>query len=397
MQNKLENLYLRLKSVSVFENVASSYVMRALSEFIESLRYADKYKTVEKYSSFIRELFRHSPSLGDYLLCEISEDENVYVKARCGSDTVPECIRECAERELTLFSEISELTPEELTGAADCGIPLPMFEVHPYNFVKEYAERMSNIHRYGYGIFARYNMFTYSDGKIIPLTSSDKISVNDLIGYEEERGEVIENTLSLIHGKAASNILLYGDAGTGKSSTVKAVANMFADEGVRLIELRRDQIICIPDILDKLHGNPLKFILFIDDLSFTENDGSLGTLKAILEGSASARSGNTVIYVTSNRRHLVKETFSDRAGDDIHRRDTMQENISLSERFGITILFSRPDKKMYFEIVKKLAAKKNIRIPETELTARADVYALKKGGYSPRAAEQFTNILSTEI
>ena len=190
-----------------------------------------------------------------------------------------------------------------------------------------------------------------------------------------------------------SNTLLCGDAGTGKSSTVKAVANAFFQDGVRLIELRKDQLRYLPEVMGKINGNPLKFIIFIDDLSFNQNDDNFSMLKAALEGSASAMADNAVIYATSNRRHIIKESFADRDGDDVHRNDTLQETLSLSERFGLTVLFSKPNKQLYLEIVKELARRFDIRLPEKELEVQAEAFAMRKGNRSARCAEQFINSL----
>ena len=236
-------------------------------------------------------------------------------------------------------------------------------------------------------------MFRVEKGEILPFESPDEIRLDSLFGYKAERKKVLDNTKALLEGKPAANVLLCGDAGTGKSSTVKAVTNELSCEGLRLIELSKAQLPELPGVFGKIRENPLKFIIFIDDLSFNKNDDSLGTLKAILEGSASAKSQNAVIYATSNRRHLVKESFSDRDGDDIHANDTKAELLSLSERFGLTVLFGKPDKKLYLEIVKNLAQKKGISLPEDELLLKAEEYALRKGGRSARAAEQFTDLL----
>ena len=153
----------------------------------------------------------------------------------------------------------------------------------------------------------------------------------------------------------ANNVLLYGDAGTGKSSTVKAIANEFAADGLRLVEVKKNQLYQIPDLMDKLAANPLKFILFIDDLSFTANDDNFAALKAILEGSVGGRARNIAVYATSNRRHLIKETLTDRTGDDIHEADTRQELMSLSARFGLTVTFQRPEKARFAAILEELA------------------------------------------
>ena len=202
-----------------------------------------------------------------------------------------------------------------------------------------------------------------------------------------------ENTLALLEGGPSANTLLCGDAGTGKSSTVKAVANAFFDEGVRLIELRKDQLSLLPYVMGKISGNPLKFIIFIDDLAFNRSDDNFSMLKAALEGSASAKADNAVIYATSNRRHIIKESFADRDGDDVHINDTLQETLSLSERFGLVVLFQKPNKQLYLEIVRELAQKYGIALPVQELEIKAEAFALRKGNRSARCAEQFIDSL----
>ena len=183
--------------------------------------------------------------------------------------------------------------------------------------------------------------------------------------------------------------MLTGDAGTGKSSTVKAVANALWSEGLLIIEMHKDQLRVIPKVLDDLSSNPLKFVLFIDDLSFLKDDDNFNALKAVLEGSVTAKSANVVIYATSNRRHIIKETFSDREGDDIHRNDTMQELVSLSERFGIHITYSKPNKQTFLNIVHHLAEESGIDMPTSELDMLAERFALERGGRSARLARQF--------
>ena len=182
-------------------------------------------------------------------------------------------------------------------------------------------------------------------------------------------------------------MLLYGDAGTGKSSTVKAIANEFAPDGLRLIEVKKNQLYQIPALMDELAKNPLKFILFIDDLSFASNDDNFAALKAILEGGVGGRSHNVAVYATSNRRHLVKETMADRSGDELHAMDTRQELMSLSARFGLTVTFQQPDK----------AKQYNVQMPSDQLFIKGAAFALRAGGRSPRVAKQFVELLAAGV
>lgn len=232
-------------------------------------------------------------------------------------------------------------------------------------------------------------MFAFKDGAVVPVLSPDPVRLTDLKGYAREREAVLHNTLALIDGKPAANALLYGDAGTGKSSTVKAIVNELAGRGLRLVEIGRDALSGIPALIDTLAGNPLKFILFIDDLSFKSDSDDFGALKAVLEGSASARPNNLAVYATSNRRHIVRESFSDRAGDDVHRGETIQELASLSERFGLSVNFYTPDRQQYLDIVRALAEQYGVRLDGETLEREAERWALRRGGRSPRIARQF--------
>ena len=242
----------------------------------------------------------------------------------------------------------------------------------------------------GYGMFARHHVFMLSDeGRLTPVRHPDGQRLADLPGYEREREKIIANTKALLAGLPTNNVLLYGDAGTGKSSAVKAIVNEYAPEGLRLVEVKKNQLYLLPDLMDKLAANPLKFILFIDDLSFAANDDNFAALKAILEGSAGGRADNIAVYATSNRRHLVKETLSDRAGDDLHEADTRQELMSLSARFGLIVTFQRPDKALYSQILLELAKQYQLPIPSDQLITRGEAFAIRAGGRSPRAARQF--------
>ena len=287
----------------------------------------------------------------------------------------------------------SQIPSDEIISKIDYDGFLPRYATQKLDFSQIYADRIHAIGQYGYGIYSQYHVFVIKDGKIVPVEYPDDIKLSDLHNYERERQEVINNTLALLKGKPANNVLLYGDCGTGKSSTVKAIANEYACKGLRLIELKKKQLHEIPAIVETVSKNPLKFIIFIDDLSFTEDDDDFAALKAILEGSVSSTADNLCIFATSNRRHLVHETFSSREGDEIHFKDTMQELLSLSDRFGLTVTYQKPDKKIYLDVVEKLAKQYELKTPIDEVLQKAEAYALSRAGRSPRVAKQFVEYM----
>ncbi len=390
-KTKLKTLYARLCLTTVFKEALKAPLFKA---FFGLMKASDEEKLL-KYAAFAYEIYEGGGSLTALCKKLVFEDENVYVKSRAAKRALDENIVATTNRELETFAEFAALTSGDFE--AEMGLTsmrLPAFTSEKVDFVAEYAKRMTKLDKFGYGIFSSTAMFRLSDdNKIEPILSADKIGMGTFIGYELERKKVVENTVAFLEGRPAANTLLCGDAGTGKSSTVKAVVNEFFERGLRLIELRKDQLGYIPRVMGQIRDNPLKFVIFIDDLSFNQNDDNFSMLKAALEGSAAARADNAVIYATSNRRHIIKENFSDRDGDDVHRNDTLQETLSLSERFGLVVSFSKPDKKLYLEIVKKLAERHGIKKEEKALEIEAEAFALKRGSRSARCAEQFIDSL----
>lgn len=390
-EQQQKNLACELSALSVFRGVLRTKPMSALLRFLGGDGVIGK---MEAYGEFVHSLEDDGYCFSDFLRRAVLADENRYIVLLAQRSDVPAVLRENARAELRLFSGLCRLTVQSLCEPLRFSGYVPRFENHPVDFEEAFAEHVRDIACRGYGIFAQARMFRVANGEIVPVDSADMVTVDSFVGYDRERGQVLDNTRALVEGRPAANILLFGDAGTGKSSTVKACANYFADRGVRLIELRKDQLDDLPLVMGRVSGNPLKFIIFIDDLSFNRNDDSFNMLKAALEGSASLKAKNAVIYATSNRRHIIKERFSDRSEqDDIHRNDTMQELMSLSDRFGLTVYFGKPDKALYLEIVHKLAEKNGIAMGEKEMDIKAEAFALNKGNRSPRAAEQFVNSL----
>ena len=398
MKIDIKQLYLGVQSLTVYRNAAKDKCFSDFTRFLETAaRDADLYEKTGAYSDFVISLYEKGGDFGRYIADLLECDDNFYAKSLAAGVGVSECMTESFKNELKFFGRLTELTSAEILTASELPMNLSRFENTFFDFTETIPERLSEASRYGYGMYARYGMFRADvNGKLVPVLSPDNIDISSLIGYEDERKQVIDNTRSLLENKPAANVLLCGDAGTGKSSTVKAVANMFKADGIRLIELRKDQLGLLPDVMGEIAGNPLKFIIFVDDLSFACDDDGFGALKAALEGSASAKASNAVIYATSNRRHLVKETFSARQGDEVHRRDTMEELMSLSERFGLTVLYSKPNKALYLQIASALVKEHGIDMDGKELELKAEAFALAKGGRSARVAGQFADSLLTQ-
>ena len=380
----MEKLKQRLETLCIFRVLLEDSVIAVLMEYLEK-------PSASGYAAFVSQLYEaNGGDIGTHVreLCENSG--NVYVRTLGRGEKAPEHLYAALLSELDTLQQVAELTKENLCAALDHTGFLPDFAGSTVNLRDEYLHRTANIEKYGFGVYAKYHMFRVDEhDQIVPVLHPDRTQLSQLVDYQRERNIILDNTSALLAGKPAANILLTGDAGTGKSSTVKAVVNELWRDGLRLIEIRKDQLRAIPKLLDELSDNPLKFVLFIDDLSFLKDDDNFNALKAVLEGSVTAKSPNVVIYATSNRRHIIKETFSDREGDDIHRNDTMQELISLSERFGIHVSFSKPNRETYLRIVRHLAREAKINMSETELDAGAERFALERGGRTARLARQF--------
>lgn len=384
----MKELRIKLESLCIFRELLKDPVLSSLLNYLEA-------PTNSAYAGFVAAVYNaNGGNISDYVreICENSE--NVYVKAVGRGEEVPNHLYNALLEELQTMQEVAELSPEKLCEPLQYKGYLPGFVDSEINIRDIYLHRTENIGKFGYGIYAKNKMFYVDEqNTIVPVRNPDRTELSQLVDYKRERQVIIDNTKALLEGKPAANILLTGDAGTGKSSTVKAVANALWQKGLRIIEVRKDQLRAIPKVLDELADNPLKFVLFIDDLSFLKDDDSFNALKAVLEGSVTAKSKNVVIYATSNRRHIIKEKFSDREGDDIHRNDTMQELVSLSERFGIHVTFSKPNKETFLHIVRHLAEENGIDMPKDELELLAERFVLARGGRSARLARQFVDSL----
>ena len=394
-ENELEKIKLGFSSIVIFRNILKTKVIKKLIKFLnfEIRDNIDNIKQIDLYSEFLSELFKCDNNLADYLLSQIFLDDNIYINKCILKEEINNNLKKILKNELNFFKYVSSFDFSSLLNK-EYSKKISELEIKEIDFYKIYSEHIKNIDKKGYGIFYDNNMFVLDDKKnIIAVKHKDNQDIKKLYGYETERNKVISNTKILLEGKKANNILLYGDAGTGKSSTVKAVANFFKDDGLRLIEIKKNQLNFITDIIESLSDSPLKFIIFIDDLTFSSNDDTFSYLKAVLEGGVNSFPNNIAVYVTSNYRHLIKENFGDRTGDDIHVEDTIQQIMSLTNRFGTIITFQRPDRDLFSEIVLSYAKENNIKMDREELIKQAEAYAIRSAGRSPRVAKQFIELL----
>ena len=390
---KYKNLITSAKAVVIFKSILNDKGISALINLL-GCDSNNESEFLKYYSDFVSALYEKTDDLCEYINELLLNDENIYVKQSAKGKVSP-LIQNAAEIELSFFEELSKVKYDDFKSIYN-SIALPQWKNSNISIKEEYEKKISVIKTTGYGIYATHRMFLYKDKEIIPVKYPDPQRLSQMSGYELERQKVIDNTMALLQNKPCNNVLLYGDAGSGKSSTIKAIVNEYWEMGLRLIEIKKNQLYSLPDVIEELADNPLKFIIFIDDLSFSTNDNDFGALKAILEGGVAGKTDNLVIYATSNRRNLVKENFSDRNGDDIHLQDTIQEIMSLSARFGLKITFSKPDKDLYLSIVENLSMQYNISIDKNELFLSAEAFALRNGGRSPRTAKQFIEYLASK-
>lgn len=324
-------------------------------------------------------------------------NENVFsVRTAAGESTAN--LEETAAAELQILDTLSRIEPQDFYAAYGEDIRLfPKWE-RGNRRVPEVADLRRSVQTNGYGAFFDSVAYAYDveTKRIAALENVNPIRLSDLKEYEDCKRAVADNTLCFIEGLPANNVLLYGDRGTGKSSTVHAVLNEFSARGLRLLEVSKSAIPDFPVIFKRLEKlRCFRFILFIDDLTFVEGADNFAELKAALEGSVS-RLDNVLIYATTNRRHLVKESHADRTGD-VHLGDAIQEQMSLSDRFGLVVTYINPDKKEFLTILRKILADRNLTLGDDVLSRLAEQYALKKGGRSGRAAKQLADMIESRI
>jgi len=390
----IEQLY----SLTIFRNLYNSHLFKAIIDLYDCFVYnRSTQEVLNKYTALVNIVYDEGEgNLSNLILKLVNEDDNIYIRKIANGEKVNSEIEHALKRDLLILNNLANSHGRDLLGNKITNMNLPDWEISNTDLHRSYRKTIQNVNKLGYGVFAKYNVFRIKKGELYHVSNPDPQSMDELYGYEGNKKMLYDNTKAFLKGIKASNALLYGAAGTGKSSTVKAVCNSLFTEGLRLVELDPEQIAYLPDIMEELSKTPLKFIIFIDDLSFEKADEKYCILKGILEGKSSSYNSNTLIYTTSNRRHLLNESHSERLSDSIHLAETLQENMSLASRFGLTIAYLNPDKDEYINILLELLKETALNIPKEELVYGAEAFAIRKNGRSPRTAKQYIEKLSVE-
>ncbi len=390
MSMKNINIKETLDSLVVFKNLKYNPCLNSLYHI-----FSNEANKLKCYSEFISELIKFDLNFTNLIKELVFCDENILTQlVSQNKDT--SIIKSQVEFELKNLYEISKISKDDFP--AEIKRNFTLFPTCSDDFANEYFERIKNISKIGFGIFTSNYVFSASeDGSLIPIETFNIRKLDEMYNYEREREKIINNTRALVNGKPCCNVLLYGDAGTGKSSSIKAIANEYFADGLRLIELKKDQIKLIPNIVSKIANNPLKFIIFIDDVTFSTEDPSFCALKTILDGDSKGISDNIAVYVTSNHRHLIKETKSERDSDLIHATDNIQGILGLTARFGLTVTFLRPDKYIFRDILINMAKEKGLCVDEETLLIRGEAFATRNGGRTPRCAKQFIDLVYSGV
>lgn len=426
---------MRTNELMLYKNMEYGGILTDMTFLMEN--YDNEYYNKEDLRSLlfecINELLELSVSHGfegnlwhTYLTYLLANDENAYSTSCEIVGKVEGSINEIALHDFSVMKELFDYSFEPLEKTLDASSLSILMDYKNINerskifnkrvrdricslsralgsaeSVEEFKERLTQFYQeFGVGKLGLHKAFRVEhpeggDVEIVPITNIAHVHLDDLIGYEIAKKKLIDNTKAFVEGRQANNCLLYGDAGTGKSSSIKAILNQYYDQGLRMIEVYKHQFKDLNDVIAQIKNRNYKFIIYMDDLSFEEFEIEYKYLKAVIEGGLEKKPGNVLIYATSNRRHLVRETFRDKADRDeeLHTNDTVQEKLSLVARFGVTIYYGSPSKKEFQQIVKELAKNHGIEKPEEELLLEANKWELTHGGLSGRTAQQFIDYL----
>ena len=425
---------MRTNQLMLYKNMEHGKLLRDMTFLMENCEneYYNQEDLVSLLFDCMNELLEMTASHGfegnlwhNYLTFLLANDENAYSTACEVVGAVNGSINDIAMHDLQIFRELFKYDLHLIEKALDvtfvsmieqyenvkghgkvfnqrirdsiCDLAVALAESHD---AEEFKTILTEFYKnFGVGKFGLHKAFrvehTEEGVQIVPINKIAHVHLDDLVGYEIAKNKLIENTEAFVEGRRANNCLLFGDAGTGKSSSIKAILNQYYDKGLRMIEIYKHQFQDLNDVIAQIKNRNYKFIIYMDDLSFEEFEIEYKYLKAVIEGGLEKKPNNVLIYATSNRRHLVRETFKDKQDRDeeLHTNDTVQEKLSLVARFGVTIYFGRPNKKEFQKIVKVLAERSEIQMSEEELYLEANKWELSHGGLSGRTAQQFIDYL----
>ncbi len=389
-------------------------------ELMQAMRHSDidEIACIEAYGTWFKAIARTSQSWQDFLIAQILLDDNPFSQQVQHTDlaNLPPALIAATGQDLQslqlLYQCNNDLLCEWVQRATNVALVAWYYDAAETTPIQAklqnldtWADGLEDLATYyqqhGTGLFAQYQALRWQSGQLVGINTPDPVQVNQLAGYEYQRDALIKNTEFLLSGYSALHVLLYGSRGSGKSSLVKGLLHKYQNRQLRIIEVAKSDLQALPTILEQLRGAVQKFIIFVDDLSFEEDDDAFKALKVVLEGNLTARPQNVVVYATSNRRHLIREFFEDRPSpsnnEEIHAWDTVQEKLSFSDRFGLTLTFESADQKTYLKIVHHLAAIAKITLSQQELEYQALQWATRHNGRSGRTARQFIDFMQADL
>ncbi|NJM73363.1 MAG: ATP-binding protein [Scytonema sp. RU_4_4] len=424
---KVQFLQRQAASLLLYQPVVQSEVGIAYLDLLQAIRYtdADARGCLQAYGNYFRCLAARHQNWEEYLITQILRADNPFTELAQQQEfeNLSPALVAAVQHDLQALQSLYECSSATLSewvqDVAHLSVsPVVWYvekdgvaRIHEFPLIEKlqqlehWADAVQELAAYyrqfGTGLFAEYKALRWQDGQFIPIAYPDTVQLNQLVGYESQKEALLKNTEFLLSGQVALHVLLYGSRGSGKSSLVKALLNEYGDRNLRLLEVAKSELKDLSIIVEQLRCVPQKFIIFVDDLSFEEDDDAFKALKVVLEGNLTARPQNAIVYATSNRRHLIREFFADRPSpkdnDEIHAWDTMQEKLSFSDRFGLTLTFSGADQKTYLHIIRHLAAQAEIDMSQEDLERQALQWATRHNGRSGRTARQFVDFLKADL